>query len=93
MMEYRPSLGRKVAGISLLFLGVLGVILPILQGGIFLALGLFVLRHQYMWAHRGMGWIERRWPKLVARAEGLETRLVLRFQDWTERGRRLLGGR
>jgi hypothetical protein len=91
MMEYRPSLPRKVVGFLLLVTGVLGVVLPILQGGIFLALGMFVLRHQYMWAHRGMGWIEGRWPNAVRKVEGMEDRLIARVQGWAARGRRLLG--
>jgi uncharacterized membrane protein YbaN (DUF454 family) len=76
MMEYRPSLPRKVAGWSLLGLGVLGAVLPVLQGALFFALGLFVLRHQYLWAHRGLAWAERRWPHAVARVEGMEARLI-----------------
>ncbi len=91
MMEYRPSLPRKVVGFLLLVVGVLGVVLPILQGGIFLALGMFVLRHQYMWAHRCMGWIETRWPNAVRKVEGMEERLIGRMQGWAARGRRLLG--
>lgn len=76
MMEFRPSVPRKICGIILLVLGVLGLVLPFLQGFLFLALGLFILRHQYMWAHRGMGWVEGRWPGAVAKVEGVEERLV-----------------
>ena len=85
-----PSWHRKLAGIALLVLGVAGLVLPILQGVLFLALGLFVLRDQYPWARRGMARLEARWPNQVARVEALEARLV----DWTrkqgERLRRLL---
>lgn len=79
MMEYRPSVRRKAAGFSLLGLGVLGLVLPFLQGVLFLALGLFVLRHQYLWAHRGMGWLERRWPGAVLKAEEYEARSIAWF--------------
>ena len=81
MMEFRPSLPRKLAGWSLLFLGVLGSVLPVLQGALFFALGLFVLRHQYLWAHRGLGWAGDRWPNAVAKVEGMEARLI----GWTRR--------
>jgi hypothetical protein len=91
MMEFRPSIRRKAAGISLLGLGVLGLVLPFLQGFLFLALGLFVLRHQYLWAHRGMGWIEGRWPEMVGKAEALETRLVGWFAGRMAGLRRLVG--
>ena len=80
MMEFRPSVRRKAAGISLLGLGALGLVLPFLQGFLFLALGLFVLRHQYPWAHRGMGWISGRWPGAVNQAESMETRFIARWQ-------------
>jgi hypothetical protein len=78
MMEFRPSIKRKAAGWSLLGLGLLGLVLPFLQGFLFLALGTFVLRHQYLWAHRGMGWIEQRWPRTVAQVERLEMRMIQR---------------
>lgn len=91
MMEHRPSLGRKVAGFSLLFLGAIGTVLPFLQGILFLALGLFVLRHQYAWAHRGMGWAQRRWPRQVGAVEGMEARMVERFRTWGQRARRMIG--
>jgi hypothetical protein len=76
MMEYRPSARRKAAGWSLLGLGVVGLVLPFLQGFLFLALGTFVLRHQYFWAHRGMGWIEARWPETVQQVERMESRMI-----------------
>lgn len=93
MIEYRPSLPRKIAGWSLLGLGVVGFVLPVLQGTLFFALGLFVMRHQYTWAHRGMVWMHRRWPTAAKGVEAAETRLIARARDWTARCRALLGGR
>lgn len=81
---------RKLAGLALLVLGVLGLVLPILQGALFLALGLFVLRDQYPWARRGMAKLEARWPNQIARVEALEGRLIAWGQRQTERVRRLL---
>ncbi len=78
MMEFRPSVRRKLAGWSLLALGLLGLVLPFLQGFLFLALGIFVLRHQYLWAHRAVGHIESRWPRALGRAESMEARLIAR---------------
>lgn len=85
MMEFRPSLPRKVAGWSFMGLGVIGLVLPFLQGFLFLALGLFIMRHQYLWAHRGMGWVESRWPGAVGKVEGLEQRMVDRARGWARR--------
>ena len=84
-MEYRPSLKRKAAGLSLLFLGALGTVLPILQGFLFIALGLFVLRDQYAWAHRGMDWLRRRWPRQVDSVEAMEGRMIAWFRRQGEK--------
>lgn len=85
-----PSWQRKFAGFGLLVLGVLGLVLPILQGVLFLALGLFVLRDQYGWARRGMAKLEARWPKQVTQVEALEARLLGWSRRQGERLRRLL---
>ena len=91
-MEYRPSLKRKVAGFSLLFLGAIGTVLPVLQGFLFIALGLFVLRDQYAWAHRGMDKLRRRWPRQVQGVEALEAWMVAWFRRQAERLRLACGG-
>ena len=92
-MEHRHSLKRKAAGFSLLFLGAIGTVLPILQGFLFIALGLFVLRDQYAWAHRGMEKLRRRWPDQVAGVESLEGRLIEWFRRQGERLRLTRGPR
>jgi predicted PurR-regulated permease PerM len=91
-MEHRPSLKRKVAGFSLLFLGAIGTVLPILQGFLFIALGLFLLRDQYAWAHNGMEWLRRRWPRQVEGVEAMEGRMLAWFRRQGDR-LRLRGGR
>ncbi len=73
---------RRLAGFTLLGLGGLGLVLPFLQGFLFIALGIFVLRDQYRWARRGMAGLHRRWPRQVEGIEALEQRLI-------ERSRRL----
>lgn len=89
-MEFRPSWKRKALGFALLGCGVAGLVLPVLQGGLFIALGLFVLRDQYRWAHRGMERVRQRWPEATAKVEGLEARLIAWFRRQTTRLRRLL---
>ncbi len=85
-----PSLARKLAGFGLLGLGLLGLVLPVLQGILFLALGLFVLRDQYDWARDGMAKLRARWPRQVDGVEALEARLVGWSRRQTDRLRRLL---
>jgi hypothetical protein len=91
MMEFRPSLPRKLAGFSLIGLGALGAILPILPGFVFFALGLFVMRHQYMWAHRGMAWTSTRWPDTTSKLEEMETRMLMRLRESTAKLKRAIG--
>ncbi|MFZ4410592.1 MAG: PGPGW domain-containing protein [Paracraurococcus sp.] len=85
-----PSLPRKLAGFGLLVLGLLGLVLPILQGILFLALGLFILRDQYGWARDGMAKLRARWPRQVDEVEALEARLVAWSRRPAARLRRLL---
>lgn len=89
MVILRPSLSRKLLGWSVLVLGVLGLVLPFLQGFLFLALGVFILRDQHVWAARRWGWVRTRWPHQVARVEEAEAALRRRLAGATERTRRL----
>ena len=59
-------------GYGLLTLGVIGIIVPILHGTIFLVVGLLILSRHTAWAHRWLDWLKRRHPKLeglIARGE------------------------
>jgi len=89
MVILRPSLSRKVSGWTLLVLGVLGLVLPFLQGFLFLALGVFVLRDQHIWAARRWGWVAGRWPQHVAKVEEMEAGLGRRLAAARDRVRRL----
>lgn len=76
MVELRPSWRRKSAGFGLMGLGVVGLILPFLNGVVPMLLGVFMLRHQYVWAHRAMAPLHRRWPDHMAKVEGMEERTL-----------------
>ncbi|MDB5416329.1 MAG: hypothetical protein JWR10_4664 [Rubritepida sp.] len=76
MMTFRPCPKRKAIGIGCLALGPVGLILPVMPGFIFIALGTFILRDQYAWAHRGVGMVDRRWPHLLPGIEERETRAM-----------------
>ena len=50
----RPGLKRAavlVAGWAFILLGIVGLFLPILQGILFLLIGLIILSSEYVWAH------------------------------------------
>ena len=94
---WRPGLERgrlarygqrmiRLASISLgyafLALGVIGLFLPIFQGGIFLLLGLLILARHAVWAQRLLAWLKARHPTLE--------RLIDRAEVVLERGQRWL---
>lgn len=91
MVILRPSLARKTLGWGFLSLGVLGLVLPFLQGFLFIAFGLFVLRDQHVWAARRWDGLAQRWPQHVGRVEAFENRLGQRLQGWGAWIRRVSG--
>ena len=78
MMLRLASIGL---GYGLLTLGVIGLIVPVLHGAIFIVTGLLVLSRHAAWAQRALDWLKRRHPRierLVERGEGL----VERGEQW-----------
>ncbi len=76
MVDLRPSFKRKLVGWGLIAFGVLGIILPFLHGMIFLLLGVFMMREQYLWANRALVPLQRRFPGMMGKMDGLEARLI-----------------
>jgi len=76
MVDLRPSLKRKLAGWGLVSFGVVGVILPFLHGMIFLLLGVFMMRHQYLWAHNAVGPLQRRFPNMMVKMDAMEMKTI-----------------
>ena len=75
-------------GYSFLGLGVLGLFLPILQGILFLAIGLIILSRHADWAERFRRRLETRYP----RAGELFTRAEVMAERWMHKiGRRVRG--
>ena len=58
-------LGKLALGWAFLVLGVLGLFLPVLQGVLFLAIGLAILATEQVWAHRLLLWLRRRFPRFA----------------------------
>jgi uncharacterized membrane protein YbaN (DUF454 family) len=52
-----------IAGWGFILLGILGLFLPILQGVLFLLVGLIILSAEYVWAHRLLTRLRERFPK------------------------------
>lgn len=87
MVILRPSLPRKIMGWAMLALGVLGLVLPFLQGFLFLAYGVFTLRDQHIWAARRWAWVAGRWPEMVGKLEVMELRMLMRMRHLAMRFR------
>lgn len=55
-----------LTGWTFIVLGILGLFLPVLQGVLFLMIGLIILSSEYVWAHKLVGKVKARFPKAVA---------------------------
>ena len=56
----------EITGWTFILLGIVGLFLPVLQGILFLLIGLFILSTQYAWARRLLDRIRERFPKVAA---------------------------
>lgn len=54
-------------GWGFILFGVIGLFLPILQGVLFLLIGLLILSSEYIWAHRLLLKIRNRFPAVARR--------------------------
>jgi len=53
-----------ITGWVFIALGIAGLFLPVLQGILFLLVGLVILSTEYHWARRLLGYVRNRFPKL-----------------------------
>jgi uncharacterized membrane protein YbaN (DUF454 family) len=84
-----------VIGYCFLFLGVLGLFLPFLQGILFLIVGLLILARYAAWAQKVLDWLKERHPKIadmIVHAEGIADRWVLGAEDRIRGFWRRIGG-
>ena len=58
-----------VVGWAFILLGIIGLFLPILQGVLFLLIGLVILSSEYAWAHHLLAKLRQRFPKLSRTAD------------------------
>ena len=76
MTRIRQKWLTVIVGWTFIVLGIAGLFLPVLQGILFLMIGLIILSSEYAWAH---GFVERlraRFPRVHAR-----------FQEASEKAR------
>jgi uncharacterized membrane protein YbaN (DUF454 family) len=58
-----------LVGWMFLLLGIAGLFLPILQGILFILIGLMILSTEYVWAHHLLGKLKARFPRLAHAAD------------------------
>lgn len=69
MKERFKRLSLQFAGWGFIFLGILGIFLPILQGILFLLVGLYLLSNTSPWAARMLERLRGRFPKINRKFE------------------------
>lgn len=75
MMIRLASIGL---GYSLVTLGVIGIIVPVLNGTVFLVFGLLILSRHTRWAASWLEWLKARNARLAS--------LIGRGESWVDRG-------
>ena len=61
-------------GWMFILLGIAGLFLPILQGILFLLIGLIILSTEYVWAHHLLGRLSERFPGVAKHAHAAKER-------------------
>ena len=80
----RPLIKRLAVlalGWFFVLLGIVGLFLPILQGILFILIGLIILSSEYMWAHRLLEKLKARFPAISRKA----TEASARAHKWLQR--------
>ncbi|MBS1851936.1 MAG: PGPGW domain-containing protein [Acidobacteria bacterium] len=70
-----------IVGWAFIVLGILGLFLPILQGVLFLLIGLAILSSEYVWAHHLLSKIRQRFPRIA----GIADQATHRASSWLQR--------
>jgi uncharacterized membrane protein YbaN (DUF454 family) len=86
MKAFFKRLAVQLVGWAFIVVGIIGLFLPILQGILFILIGLIILSTQYSWAHGLMQRIRARFPRLAQKSHEAS----VRAHQWLNRiwGRR-----
>lgn len=86
MKAFFKRLAVQLVGWAFIVVGIIGLFLPILQGILFILIGLIILSTQYSWAHGLMQRIRARFPRLAQKSHEAS----VRARQWLDRiwGRR-----
>lgn len=70
-----------IVGWGFLVLGIAGLFLPVLQGVLFILIGLIILSSEYVWAHHLLAKLRERFPKVANLADQASEKA----KGWLER--------
>lgn len=83
-MNFRiKRIGILALGWAFILLGLAGLFLPVLQGILFLLIGLIILSSEYVWAHRLLTKLKTRFPRIAVHADSAHQkaeRFMARFR-------------
>src|SRR6266404_1219846 len=85
-----------IAGWGFILFGIVGLVLPILQGVLFILVGLFLLSSVSPWAERLLHRIRKRFPRISnrfdlakSRAKEVQARIATRFHGAKSKARKV----
>lgn len=74
MKKQVKRLALLLVGWAFVLLGIAGLFLPVLQGILFLLIGLFILSSEYVWAHKLLHKLKQRFPRMAAQLDQAKER-------------------
>ncbi len=77
MLHHAKRIALQILGWLFVVLGLVGLVLPVLQGILFLIIGLYLLSREYQWAQRWMERLRARYPEVFRRARSWQALLGL----------------
>ncbi|HVZ16872.1 MAG TPA: PGPGW domain-containing protein [Terriglobales bacterium] len=81
MQKHLKRVAVLIVGWAFILLGIVGLFLPILQGVLFLLIGLLILSTEYAWAHHLLEKLRTRFPRM---SESLD-RARMKAERWMKK--------
>lgn len=81
-----------VVGWIFIVLGIAGLFLPILQGILFLLIGLIILSSEYVWAHKLLTKLKARFPSVAKHADAAQEKAEKTLARWFHRDKKAKAG-
>ena len=69
MNRHAKRILALITGWAFIVFGIVGLFLPVLQGILFILIGLTILSTEYVWAHHLLAKLRQRFPKIAHAAD------------------------